>query len=69
MWRGGLSAEERPTILKNHSAEVTGLSLQATGDFFVSCARDGTWCFYDLTTARLVQTVNAGLKGEGCSGE
>ncbi|CBK23997.2 uncharacterized protein [Blastocystis hominis] len=53
------SGEERPTILRAHSEEVTGLALQPTGEFFVSCGRDGLWAFYDLAAARLVQTVRS----------
>ena len=63
VWQdGGLGGsdrrvEERPTILRVHSGEVTGLALQPTGAFFVSCGRDGVWAFYDLAAGRLVQTV------------
>lgn len=55
-----MRVEERPTILRAHSEEVTGLALQPTGEFFVSCGRDGLWAFYDVAAARLVQTVRSG---------
>ncbi len=68
MWAWGLTAEERPTVFKQHSAEVTGVALQPVGDFFCSCGRDGAWCFYDIAAARAVQTVACGLEGVCCEG-
>ena len=55
-------------MFKQHSAEVTGVALQPVGDFFCSCGRDGTWCFYDIPAARAVQTVACGLEGGFRSG-
>ena len=52
---------ERPTVFKQHTGEVKGLSLQPCGDYFVSCAKDNTWSFYDISSARVLQTFNAGL--------
>ena len=49
-------------MFKHHTAEVTGVSLQPCGDYFCSCCRDYTWCFYDIPSARVVQTVPCGLE-------
>lgn len=57
--------DERPTVFKQHSGEVKGLSLQPCGDYFVSCATDNTWSFYDIASARVVQSFDAGLAGKG----
>ena len=58
-----LSIEEKPTVFKHHQAEVTGLSLQPCGDFYASCSLDGTWCFYDIDSMRMVQSMHAAESG------
>lgn len=37
--------------------QVSGLTLQATGDYFVSASVDGSWCLLDLATTRPVLHV------------
>jgi len=44
--------------LSGHSDEVTGLSLHATGDYFVSSSKDATWAFHDIAQGRTVHTVS-----------
>ena len=54
-------------MFKHHTAEVTGVTLQPCGEFFCSCSHDSTWCFYDIPSARVVQTVACGLES-ACDG-
>lgn len=54
--------DERPTVFKHHTGEVKGLSLQPCGDYFVSCATDNTWSFYDIASTRVIQSFDAGLE-------
>lgn len=49
-------------MFKQHAAEVTGLALQPVGDFFCSCGRDGSWCFYDIPAVKAVTSVPCGLE-------
>ena len=37
---------------KNHKADVTGVTVHATGDYIVSSSLDKSWALYDLTTVR-----------------
>jgi pre-mRNA-processing factor 19 len=44
-------------VLKTHNDEVTGISLQATGDYLATSSLDKTWAFYDISTGScLVQS-------------
>jgi len=37
---------------KDHSGEVTGVSVHATGDYIVTASADKTWSLYDLTNGK-----------------
>ncbi|KAI9207535.1 WD40-repeat-containing domain protein [Polychytrium aggregatum] len=45
--------------LKAHGDEVTGLSLQATGDYLVSVGLDSAWAFSEIETGRVVAKVES----------
>ena len=46
-----------------HKDEVTGVSLHATGDYFVTSSLDSTWGFHDIATSRcLVQKEDTEVK-------
>jgi len=49
--------------IKVHSADVTGISVQPTGDFFVTASQDRTWGFHDLTSGATL----AQIQGESAS--
>ncbi|KAJ1911932.1 hypothetical protein IWQ60_009906 [Tieghemiomyces parasiticus] len=40
-----------------HNAEVTGLAVHPSGAYFASASMAGTWCFHELTTGRVLTTV------------
>jgi len=42
---------------KGHSAEITSLSIHATGDYFASASVDSTWSLVDLATNQLIVKV------------
>ncbi|XP_065189921.1 pre-mRNA-processing factor 19-like [Sycon ciliatum] len=44
-------------VIKAHDGPVTGLSLQATGDYLLSCSTDQHWAFSDVTTGRVLAKV------------
>ncbi|KAF3328107.1 pre-mRNA-processing factor 19-like protein [Carex littledalei] len=44
-------------ILKDHTAEVQAVTVQATKKYFVSAGMDNTWCFYDLPTGSCLKQV------------
>lgn len=45
------------SILKDHSADVTAATVNATDDYFVTASLDSTWCFYDIATATCLHQV------------
>ena len=47
--KGGLKATAQFTY-KKHSGEVTGLGVQATGNYFGTCSVDSTWTLADFET-------------------
>eukprot|EP00898_Chlorokybus_atmophyticus_P008651 jgi/Chlat1/8788/Chrsp90S08134 len=51
-------------VLRDHKAEVTGASIHATGNYFVTASIDKTWCFYDVESAAcLSQVTDPGMTG------
>lgn len=51
---------------KTHHDEVTGISLQSSGDYIATCSLDKTWGFFDITTgACLVQSDPADSENSG----
>ncbi len=45
--------------LRDHTAEVVGVTLHPSRKYFVTGSADATWCFYDLEAAALLRTVAA----------
>ncbi|KAG4084521.1 PRP19/PSO4 pre-mRNA processing factor 19 [Neocallimastix lanati (nom. inval.)] len=43
---------------KGHSAEITSMSIHATGDYFASASADSTWSLVDLATNQLIVKVS-----------
>lgn len=58
------------TYENGHAAEVSGISLQATGDFFVSAALDHSWCMWDLArpSSTPILCVRDAAAAKGTSG-
>lgn len=46
-------------ILKDHSASVRGITLNATTDYLVTASLDNAWNFYDIESASCLVSVNA----------
>jgi len=61
LWNCNASSEDNTIsnqyTFKGHSAEITGLSIHATGDYFASASVDSTWSFVDLATNQLIVKV------------
>lgn len=53
-------------LLKNHTADVTGIALQASGDYLVSSSLDGTWSFYDIASGACLSQSDA-AEGLSCA--
>lgn len=45
-------------VLKEHSAEVVGVTLHPSRKYFVTGSADATWAFYDLDTATCLKQVS-----------
>jgi pre-mRNA-processing factor 19 len=52
--------------IKVHKDQVTGLSLHPSGDFLLSCSRDRTWGFSDVTTGTCLYHSKAGASPYSC---
>ena len=46
-------------IMSMHQAQVTGLSLHATGDYVLSTSMDQSWAFSDVREGRLITRVTS----------
>ena len=46
-------------IIKDHSASVRGITLNATTDYMVTASLDNCWNFYDIESASCLVSVNA----------
>lgn len=44
-----------------HKGEVSGVSVHATGDFFVSTATDKSWAFCDIAQGKVLQLVRGDI--------
>ncbi|MFX9847222.1 hypothetical protein ABTP16_15260, partial [Acinetobacter baumannii] len=44
-------------ILKDHTAEVQAVTIQATNNYFVTASLDNTWCFYELASGLCLAQV------------
>lgn len=43
--------------LDHHTADVVGVTMQASGDYAVSASADGSWAFLDVATASVLRHV------------
>jgi len=67
VWPLGGSAS---TTIKTHKAEVTGISLHATGDYILSVSRDKSWAFSELTNGTtLTKAAEGDRQTELCSAQ
>jgi len=55
VWKVGQEASLH--TVKVHSANVTGISLQATGGFFATASEDRTWGFHDLNSGNTLAQI------------
>lgn len=70
IWGSSGDAYECRMTLADHTAEVVGASVHATGDFLATASKDRTWAFYDVaqggaaTCLKIVQdpTVAGGFE-------
>jgi len=49
-----------------HNGEVTGCTLQATGDYWLTSSLDGSWAFHDIPNGRTLTQVSADV-GLSCT--
>jgi pre-mRNA-processing factor 19 len=54
------------SVVRRHKAEVTGLSLHPTGEYFLTSSRDKSWALHDLASGRCVKQVNDLPVSYGC---
>jgi len=61
LWSCDVDSDEKTIsnqyTFKGHSAEITSLSIHATGDYFASASVDSTWSLVDLATNQLIVKV------------
>jgi pre-mRNA-processing factor 19 len=62
LWNCNVDSEDyaisNQYTFKGHSAEITDLSIHATGDYFASASADSTWSLVDLATNQLIVKVS-----------
>jgi pre-mRNA-processing factor 19 len=63
IWAGSDSGYKLVHTIKAHNAEVTGLSLHATGAYLATSSADFSWAFTDIATGNCLQKV-ANAKSE-----
>jgi len=52
--------EAKPSnVVKNHTEEVTGCTLHATGLYWVTGSLDNSWAFHDIPTATCLSQISA----------
>eukprot|EP00002_Diphylleia_rotans_P006532 TRINITY_DN158_c0_g1_i1.p1 TRINITY_DN158_c0_g1~~TRINITY_DN158_c0_g1_i1.p1 ORF type:complete len:509 (+),score=130.33 TRINITY_DN158_c0_g1_i1:48-1574(+) len=62
MWKPSESGYEVVKTWK-HKGDVTGITLQATGAYLVSCSEDRTWGFHDINSGKTLASVPATFNG------
>ena len=45
------------TTVKAHKAEVTGISLHATGDYILSVSKDKSWALSEIRNGKIFQIL------------
>jgi len=51
---------ESAHVIKAHKAEVTGISIQPSGEYVVSSSLDSTWAFHNIENGSTFHQVNVG---------
>ncbi|KAG1656833.1 hypothetical protein FOA52_006288 [Chlamydomonas sp. UWO 241] len=59
IWSGEGGTYSCAAILKEHAAEVVGVTVHPSGKYFVTGGADATWCFYDVEQAECLRQVVA----------
>lgn len=70
MWRGSARDKmECVATFKDHSGEITGLSVHPSSTYFVTASADKSWAFYDMETATCLAQVSDSTvqKGYTCA--
>lgn len=57
VWKGQEGQYECAAVLKDHTAEVVGITAHPSRKYFVTGSQDCTWCFYDLETTTCLRQV------------
>ncbi|KAJ7548824.1 hypothetical protein O6H91_07G028700 [Diphasiastrum complanatum] len=52
-------------VLRDHTAEVTAVTLHATHNYFVSASADKTWAFYDIASGLCLAQVSESTVQDG----
>ncbi|KAF6988941.1 hypothetical protein CFC21_006358 [Triticum aestivum] len=66
IWQGGEEGNYSCIhTLKDHTAEVEAVTVHATQKYFVTAAKDNTWCFYDISTGSCLSQVGEASGQEG----
>ncbi|CAM8921210.1 unnamed protein product [Rhodiola kirilowii] len=66
IWQGSENGDYNCRhILKDHSAEIEAVTVNATNNYFVTASRDNTWCFYDLSAGVCLTQVSDPSESEG----
>lgn len=64
VWRSGgeSGGYECAAVLRDHTADVVGVTAHPSRRYFVTGSADATWSFYDLATLTCLRQVRAGGK-------
>lgn len=58
VWADKGSGYESVHVIKSHKGEVTGVSVQATGDYFATGSTDATYAFHEISTGTLLSQID-----------
>lgn len=58
IWSGEAGSYSCAAVLKDHSAEVVGVTVHPSKKYFVTGSSDASWCFYDVETASCLRQVS-----------
>uniref|UniRef100_A0A7S0RAF6 Pre-mRNA-processing factor 19 n=1 Tax=Pyramimonas obovata TaxID=1411642 RepID=A0A7S0RAF6_9CHLO len=68
LWRssdGQMASMQCVATFKDHSSEITGISVHPSSTYFVTASTDKSWAFYDMETSLCLTQVNDSSVQEG----
>lgn len=57
VWSGQEGEYNCKAVLRDHSADVVGITAHPSWRYFVTASQDGSWCFYDLESTTCLKQV------------